>query len=467
MNNKCKIDKSLPVIAAALMIGTPVSSIAEAAVQAEEPQTKTKSRYAIEEVTVTARKVEEGLQSAPIAISAFSAQELENRGALNITDVTSASPNVTLEDGGTASGISATPVTFIRGIGQNDFVINTDPAVGIYVDGVYFGRSLGSVIDLLDLERVEVLRGPQGTLFGRNTIGGAISLISKEPDPEQPLNGQLTASMGNNGYQLFRGTVNIPVSDNSAARFSGFSRERDGYVEALQYDDFQLGEEDVWGIKGSFKVDFTDTFSMTLSADHSDRRDSPSAKTPLDMGDLGPVDANGNAIDGIAPPPFSLFFNLGNGIPGTWLATDEGTLFNTFVTNTGELQTGRTVTCAGDVLDSSRQCNGDAWISSNPFEINSAWTDDLGNKIEPTQKLKVSGYSASFEWDAEFGTFKSTSSYREFESEFYNDFDGTPYVIVHNNHPLFEQEQWSEGNKKNVKCRAGTSRFFMFSIQKS
>ena len=142
----------------------------------DQTDDETTSRYALEEVIITARRKEEGLQNAAIAVTALTAIELENRAAVDVIDFADVAPNVNFKAGGNISGFGAAPVVTIRGVGQSDFVINTDPAVGIYTDGVYLGRSIGSVLDLVDVERVEALRGPQGTLFGRNSIGGAITV---------------------------------------------------------------------------------------------------------------------------------------------------------------------------------------------------------------------------------------------------------------------------------------------------
>ena len=142
-----------------------------------------RSSALLEEIVVTARKREENLQDAPIAVSAFSGDALDFRGVTEIGKLDQFVPNLVLNESTTYSNVTNAAV-YIRGIGQNDFTPVIDPGVGIYVDGVYLGRSVGAVLDIVDLERVEVLRGPQGTLFGRNTIGGAISLSSKKPDEE-------------------------------------------------------------------------------------------------------------------------------------------------------------------------------------------------------------------------------------------------------------------------------------------
>lgn len=148
----------------------------------------------LEDIVVTARKTSENLQTVPISISAVSAESLERRGIDNVAQIADFAPNVTLDGSAPISGSSSALVAYIRGIGQSDFAFNFEPGVGLYVDGVYMARNMGGVMDLLDLERIEVLKGPQGTLFGRNTIGGAISLVTRKPRGE--LGGKLEAVGG-------------------------------------------------------------------------------------------------------------------------------------------------------------------------------------------------------------------------------------------------------------------------------
>ena len=125
----------------------------------------------LEEVVVTARRRAESLQDTPLSVSAFSARQIETRGILRTTDVGKYTPNVQFDSVATESGGGASTQVYIRGIGQSDHVITVEPGVGVYLDGVYIGKSVGSLLDTVDVEQVEVLRGPQGTLFGRNTIG--------------------------------------------------------------------------------------------------------------------------------------------------------------------------------------------------------------------------------------------------------------------------------------------------------
>ena len=135
----------------------------------------------ISDIIVTARKREENLQNTPISISAVSADALDSRGITSIMKLEDTTPNLTFKNIPSNSGVASNAAVYIRGIGQSDFAPGVDPGVGIYVDGVYQGRSVGGVFDMIDIDRVEILRGPQGTLFGRNTIGGAVSVTTAKP----------------------------------------------------------------------------------------------------------------------------------------------------------------------------------------------------------------------------------------------------------------------------------------------
>jgi iron complex outermembrane receptor protein len=158
--------------------------------QAQESGADRASRM-LEEITVTARRREEGLQSAPIAISAYSGDSLDYRGVTRLDDIARFVPSLTLENHPSFGGASSSAAIYIRGVGQKDFVPTSEPGVGLYVDGVYIARSVGAILDLIDIERVEVLRGPQGTLFGRNAIGGAISITTLKPKPGGEFSGTL------------------------------------------------------------------------------------------------------------------------------------------------------------------------------------------------------------------------------------------------------------------------------------
>jgi iron complex outermembrane receptor protein len=184
------------------------------------------------EVVVTAQFREQSLQKTPIAITAVNAKMLESRNQTDISQVAGQAPNVTLEPNGAAFGSSM--VAFIRGIGQTDFDLALEPGVGIYVDDVNYATLTGSVLDLLDLDRVEILRGPQGTLAGRNSIGGAIKLYSKKPTGEG--GGFLEGTYGSLNRIDARGAADVTLKpDELFMRVSFASKHHDGYVTRLDY----------------------------------------------------------------------------------------------------------------------------------------------------------------------------------------------------------------------------------------
>jgi iron complex outermembrane receptor protein len=186
----------------------------------------------LEEVTITAEFRSANLQETPIAITAVNAEMLEQRSQTSIYELTAQAPNVQLAPQGQSNGSGI--IAFIRGVGQTDFNFALEPGVGIYIDEVYYPTLTGSLVDLLDLERVEVLRGPQGTLAGRNSIGGAIKLFSQRPRGDGT--GSLSATVGNYGRLDIRGMADFAlIEDKLFARVSGVSKNRDGYVERVDY----------------------------------------------------------------------------------------------------------------------------------------------------------------------------------------------------------------------------------------
>ena len=185
----------------------------------------------LEEIVVTARRREENLQDVPLAVTALQGEELERRDIGDISALSDMAPNVTLKPTASLSGASNASAFFIRGIGQTDFAVTTDPGVGTYLDGVYIARSVGGVLDTLDVESVEVLRGPQGTLFGRNTIGGAVNIRSRRPGSE--FAGDVVATLGSRDRRQFAGALDLPLSDALRTRLSFLSKDQDGYVRRL------------------------------------------------------------------------------------------------------------------------------------------------------------------------------------------------------------------------------------------
>lgn len=183
------------------------------------------------EIIVTAQFREQNLQDTPLAITAVSAAMLEARSQTDLAQVARQAPNVSLAPAGQSFGASL--IASIRGVGQSDFNPALEPGVGVYVDDVYFATLTGSVLDLLDLERVEVLRGPQGTLSGRNSIGGAIKLFSKRPTGNNT--GYVAATYGARNRLDLRGSGDFGLAEGVDVRVSGVSKRQKGYVDRVDF----------------------------------------------------------------------------------------------------------------------------------------------------------------------------------------------------------------------------------------
>ena len=179
-----------------------------------------------EEVVVTARQREERAQTVPIPITALSAEQLVTRNLMEVRDVEKLSPNTSID----YSAVNGNAIqVFIRGIGQTNWAATQDPKIGMYVDGVYFSRPQGALVDFNDVERVEVLRGPQGTLFGRNTTAGLIHIINNRPSTDG-FESDITLGAGNDGQSNYGLVVNAPLSENWAARLALSGQQADGVM---------------------------------------------------------------------------------------------------------------------------------------------------------------------------------------------------------------------------------------------
>jgi iron complex outermembrane recepter protein len=184
----------------------------------------------LEEIVVTAQHRKQRLEDTPISITAFTSNDIQRLGANDIGHLANLAPNVRFDFTAPISGASDAAGVFIRGVGQADFALTTEAGVGTYVDGVYMSRSVGGVLDALDIARMEILRGPQGTLFGRNTIGGAINITSEQPADQ--FEGSGSVELGSYNRRYLRGVINIPISDMLRIRVTASSKEEDGYVHS-------------------------------------------------------------------------------------------------------------------------------------------------------------------------------------------------------------------------------------------
>ncbi|MEP1143232.1 MAG: TonB-dependent receptor [Henriciella sp.] len=351
--------------------------------------TPTASERRLGPVTITAQKRAEDIQDVPISVTAFQAQDLQNLSITDVSGIGAATPNLDLSFtvGGSGGGNAQATV---RGIGQTDFLITSDPGVGIYLDGVYLGRTTGSVLDLLDVGSIEVLRGPQGTLFGKNTIGGAINVTTKPAS--ETFEGYIRATTGEfNRADIELGVSGPVVKDQLLGAISVASNNRDGYAVRMS-DGLDLGDIDAIVARGKLQYVGGENFEATLAVDFAQKRE------------------NGSAIDMVAFNDNGSLVGLWNGFVGAGLA--------------------RTI--------SSADANPDNDI------FTTAGTGPAVNNLDQI------GVGLTLEWDLGWAELKSITAYRDMEAMFGRDMDSTDLQYVHTlntvNQDQFSQEVLLSGN---------------------
>ncbi|MEQ8433751.1 MAG: TonB-dependent receptor [Oceanicaulis sp.] len=334
----------------------------------------------VDTITVTARRVEESLQDTPISVTALTATALERQSISNIVDLASTVPNLNATNG-PQSGSDAN--FFIRGVGQFDFIITNDPAVGVYVDGVYLGRTVGALLDTGDVERIEVLRGPQGTLFGRNTIGGAVNVTTRAPNLEETeANAKLT--LGERDRVDVEAGFSAPLSDTFGVRLHAQSRQQEGWA-TRPTDGATFGDFERVSVSGSALWEPNDVFNVIARADWSDTGGSPNPSRLVDA-------VPGFGMPGMPPvvPP-----NIYSLVPGE------------------------------DYAFASRD-------------------RDLATLSIPADySTEVAGGSLTAEYDSGAVTFKSITAYRTLEALTYSDNDGSFFPIYDQSSTL-DQSQFSQ-----------------------
>jgi iron complex outermembrane receptor protein len=246
-----------------LSVGALALGLAMAPVSYAQDAADDNGNGGIAEITVTAQRYEQKLQDTPLSVVAIDAEQLTSQGSDSLGSFDAFIPNVSI--GGTAAQGSAIANFAIRGIGgaPSGFVTQ-ESAVGIYVDDILFARPNGALLDLLDVERVEVLRGPQGTLFGRNTAGGAIRYVSKQPSDK--LEGSIKGLAGSRDRYEISGVLNLPLSDTLATRLSFSKKSRDGYIHRV-IDDTNVGGGESTTLRGQLRWQPTDRLDINLSGD--------------------------------------------------------------------------------------------------------------------------------------------------------------------------------------------------------
>ena len=364
-------------------------------------------------VVVTAQKRAENLQETPIAITALSGSDIENRGVSNLVDLHIAVPGVAGYEAPSSRGNVAFNV---RGISSgNPNSVSADPANALYIDGVYLGKAVGNGVDALDLERIEVLRGPQGTLYGRNSTGGAINFITRKPGAEFGVS--FKASAGDYGYQAASGRVDLPLADRFNVALSGYSRERDPLYDNTRAGGAGFENLDRQGMRLTAFFDATDNFSIdyAFSLDELDENAQALTVVGFNPAGAGVLRAAGfpgrvsirsaDRMEGVARLQSFLPFL------GPAFATPQVQHLNQWMTDYLEF--------------AARQLSTG---SSRPTRASSDVDQESANE--------VMGHTLTLTLDVEdwgaFGDveFKSTTAYREVENRNDGDLDGIDNSIV-------------------------------------
>jgi iron complex outermembrane receptor protein len=363
-------------------------------------------RAQVEEIIVTARKREESLQKTPVSITAFTAAQLEKPGLDNLSDVTRFAPNVIFDRGTGNTGGSFNSQLFIRGVGQVDFLFSSDPGVGIYVDEVYLPRVVGSIMDVMDIERIEVLRGPQGTLYGKNTIGGALNITSQHPGDKFAAVADLT--LGSRSRVDGKLSLDLPmIKDVLSARLTLSSRNQDGYVKRVNQPGRATGDTNSDGARGLLHWTPGNGWNVLLEADYNRRREEAIANELLDVRTSDPVLQLWNFL--VAP-----------------------------TYGPGAVYDGRFITNGGDSQATGPSLSGlDMW----------------GTSINVSKELSAST------------RIKSITAYRDEKAQFGQDQDHSPYryleTVNHNKHRALSEELQIIGSNFNSRLDWVAGAFYM------
>ncbi|MEO0411886.1 MAG: TonB-dependent receptor [Pseudomonadota bacterium] len=440
-----------------------------------------------EEIIVEARKRPETAQDVPIAISAFSAKSLDARGIVQTDQIANFTPNLTFQNNPGFGGGTNVSAIYIRGVGQFDFLGSIEPGVGLYVDGVYLARSVGGIMDLVDIEQLSVLRGPQGTLFGRNTIGGAIDIKTVKPSDE--FGGNASILYGDDERIEFRASANVPVTDELFVRISGAYLQRDGYVERINGNGdngTDLGNKD--SVIGRIQVRwepterFTADFSIDATRDESNgapyvirgARDSsvawnpnrrpiapPAGASPFQLLNGGtpvtfdPLTGNPTGFDGVLTPESLAFappfitadtvlhqINLNQFDAPLNAPVDNFNVVHNFLEAYGP--GGTPGVCMSAPFEpyfassnNAANCYGSQYFEGTIGENRNASGDPSGSEST------IWGASLDLNYDFDSFSVRSITAYRSIDSEFSLDQDGTPLPIAFLVDD-FQQEQISQ-----------------------
>ncbi|HEY6869473.1 MAG TPA: TonB-dependent receptor [Novosphingobium sp.] len=442
-----------------------IATAAPAAAQTAPDQAGAESGR-LEEIVVTAQKRAENVQNVPISISAFTSSALQERAVSSVASLGNISPNVSLDAGTPFSGSSQVLSAYIRGIGANDFAFNIDPGVGIYLDGVYLARSVGANQDLPDVERVEVLKGPQGTLFGRNTIGGAISIVTHDPGDQF----RFVGSAMTGSYSLFsaKGTVDAPLAPGLSSSFSFSVNRRNGYLHRIPFpgaENFPTdpitsmkaagyynagygteGGDNTYNLRGKIRYNNGGPFRATLSADYSKTDTSQIANKLITT---FPAVFAGTYNCAIAGNPTTTV----GGVTGPCDSFIGGPPAIAYLGRRGGLNSVVDLPSIFGV-NADANPNNNRLPYDNRFVTNSIDTSYAnGNNFS---KLRQGGAALTMDYDlADTVSLKSITAYRELHWVAGMDLDGSPLNFLHTsfsmNQKQFSQELQLTGNAMDKK----------------
>lgn len=425
------------------------SKTTAASKKSEQPSAQDRKQRAIAlpTITVTAQYTKQNLQKTPIAITAINSKEIQSRGYTNVLQVAQAAPNVTMTEG--SAGFGSSNQTFIRGIGQNDFSFAFEPRVAFYVDNVYYATVFGSIFDLLDVNRVEVLRGPQGTLFGRNSVGGAIRIFTKKPEDDD--HGYLQVTGGSFNHYAVKGAMDVPlVGDKLLARFTAGMKKQDGYVDRLNFACVHpslagtlpginlngsrngckvgtLGGTDVWDGRAQFRFIPNDKIEDNFSVDYTH----DSSEAPPDVPIQDQYHDNSWAVVGTPPNGAGLAPNTVNNGLYLWLSSIGANygLAPTQQLLSAMIPANKYATYAiyGNpgfgTFRPGTNCNAPAPGTAAPCPLAQMYNP-------PINTVRQFGWSNIFDWQiASWVHFKYIMAWREYTGEFGSDVNSLPIPI--------------------------------------
>lgn len=403
-------------------------------------------------IVVTAQRRAEDVQDVPIAVAAFGGEALQERGITEVAAIANLTPSVQLTNSSQFFSSPSMLSAFIRGIGQDEFSINFEPGVGTYIDGVYLARAAGANVNLMDVERIEILKGPQGTLFGRNTIGGAISVVTRDPSPELGVQGSVT--LGRFNRFDVGAIVDVPLADNLLASVAVGSNHRDGWQERRIFPGSEGFDTDPFDYFPHTRFDSSETaggmgeqsiraklmwesdrLTVRLSGDYMQMDTSGTPSTLLGVENfsrLGPIPVNANlgpANAFGANPNIVGAYNLCIGTPQDvlgFLGTQP--LFNGLAVDLPNLC--NSMRTGGAAPLGSVNVDADPLNDRLPFDDRFI-TGDYDYNYSTGINFAIGdnwGLNATVDYDLGFGDLKSITAYRELDTYFGQDSDGTPLV---------------------------------------